>query len=74
MPGNCGVCPLRFKFAHSGSNTSKPLFANVRGFQLAGQNFLAREGEYNTLKVTSDGWRVLRGEVTPRLVQPKSRK
>jgi ATP-dependent DNA helicase RecQ len=42
--------------------------------QLVGQSLLAREGEYNTLKVTADGWRVLRGEVTPRLVQPKSRK
>lgn len=39
--------------------------------QLAAQNFLARAGEYNTLQVTPEGRRLLRGEVTPRLLRPR---
>ncbi len=38
--------------------------------QLASQHFLEREGEYNVLKLTEDGHRLLRGEVTPRLLRP----
>ena len=37
--------------------------------QLVGQGFLAKEGEYSTLRVTESGWSVLRGEdQTPRLL------
>jgi ATP-dependent DNA helicase RecQ len=39
--------------------------------QLVGQGLLEKFGEYNVLRVTSDGWRVLRGEVTPRLLKPR---
>jgi ATP-dependent DNA helicase RecQ len=38
--------------------------------QLVSQNFLAKMGEYNQLQVTPAGWRLLRGEVTPRLLRP----
>jgi ATP-dependent DNA helicase RecQ len=41
--------------------------------QLVGQGFLLREGDYNTLKITPDGWRLLKGEVAPRLLRPKRR-
>ena len=37
--------------------------------QLIGQGYLVRDGEYQTLRVTDDGRRVLRGEVTPRLAR-----
>jgi ATP-dependent DNA helicase RecQ len=37
--------------------------------QLAGQGFLQRTGEYNVLTVTAEGRRVLKGEITPRLLQ-----
>jgi ATP-dependent DNA helicase RecQ len=38
--------------------------------QLVTQEFLVKVGEYNLLQVTPEGWRVLRGEVTPRLLRP----
>lgn len=38
--------------------------------QLAGQGALEREGEYNVLRVTEKGWRVLRGEEKPTLLSP----
>ena len=41
--------------------------------QLISQHFLAKEGEYNVLKVTAEGRRLLRGEVTPRLLRPAKR-
>jgi ATP-dependent DNA helicase RecQ len=41
--------------------------------QLAGQGFLDKSGEYNVLKITPPGRRVLRGELTPRLLRPAKR-
>ncbi|MGD9676656.1 MAG: DNA helicase RecQ, partial [Candidatus Bipolaricaulia bacterium] len=41
--------------------------------QLAGQGYLAKVGEYNTLSITPSGRRVLRGEETPRLLKPAVR-
>ena len=42
--------------------------------QLAAQGCIQKTGEYNVLKVIEKGWRVLRGEDTPRLLKPvKSR-
>jgi ATP-dependent DNA helicase RecQ len=38
--------------------------------QLVGQDFLAKAGEYNVLRVTPEGRRLLKGEVTPRLLRP----
>lgn len=38
--------------------------------QLVSQEFLAKIGEYNQLQVTPAGWRLLKGEVTPRLLRP----
>ncbi|MBX3438848.1 MAG: RecQ family ATP-dependent DNA helicase, partial [Planctomycetaceae bacterium] len=38
--------------------------------QLIQQGFLTKEGEFNVLKITDDGRRLLRGEVTPRLLRP----
>ncbi len=38
--------------------------------QLVGQKFLRKEGEYNLLKITDDGWKLLRGEATPKLLKP----
>lgn len=38
--------------------------------QLVGQEFLKKEGEYNILKITDHGWRLLRGEATPKLLKP----
>ena len=38
--------------------------------QLVSQDFLAKVGEYNVLNVTPEGRRLLRGEVTPRLLRP----
>ncbi len=38
--------------------------------QLVSQGFLVKVGEYNVLHVTEDGRRLLRGEVTPRLLKP----
>jgi len=39
--------------------------------QLVGQDYLQKSGEYNVLKLTAEGARLLRGEVTPRLLKPK---
>lgn len=49
---------------------------NVRDWveQLTSQGYLERVGEYNVLHVTPVGWQVLRGEVTPRLLKPATRK
>ena len=41
--------------------------------QLAGQGYLDKTGEYNVLSVTPEGYRVLKSEVTPRLLQPAQR-
>jgi ATP-dependent DNA helicase RecQ len=41
--------------------------------QLVGQGFLLREGDFNTLKITPEGWRLLKGEVAPKLLRPKRR-
>ena len=38
--------------------------------QLAGQEYLEKVGEYNVLGITEKGWRVLKGEGTPRLLKP----
>lgn len=42
--------------------------------QLVGQGCLVKDGEYHTLKVTPHGRQVLRGEATPRLLQPTKKK
>lgn len=42
--------------------------------QLTGQGFLAKEGEYRVLRVTPSGRRLLKGEETPRLLQPSKTK
>jgi len=49
--------------------------STVRGWidQLAGQGLLERVGEFSTLQVTDEGWKVLRGEATPRLSQPAAK-
>lgn len=38
--------------------------------QLVGQNFLEKEGEFQTLQVTAEGRRLLKSEVAPRLLRP----
>lgn len=38
--------------------------------QLIGQGFAEKTGDYNVLRVTAEGRRVLKGEVTPRLLRP----
>lgn len=38
--------------------------------QLVGQEFLKKEGEYSLLKITDNGWKLLRGEATPKLLRP----
>jgi ATP-dependent DNA helicase RecQ len=38
--------------------------------QLVDQGFLEKTGEYATLRATDDGWRLLRGERRPQLLQP----
>ena len=40
--------------------------------QLVGQGYLTRTEDHNRLTITSRGWRALRGEKTPRLLQPVS--
>ena len=49
---------------------------NVRDWieQLVGQRFLLKEGAYNQLKVTEEGWKILRGETSPRLLKSKAAK
>jgi ATP-dependent DNA helicase RecQ len=48
---------------------------SVRGWidQLVSQQFLNRTGEYSLLQLTPAGWRVLRGEITPRLLRPPTK-
>jgi ATP-dependent DNA helicase RecQ len=41
--------------------------------QLAAQGYLQKRGEYNVLKLTPKGWRLLRGEETPQLLKPARR-
>lgn len=45
---------------------------SIRGWieQLVGQGFMEKNGEFQVLKLTPAGWRVLRGELTPRLLKP----
>jgi len=38
--------------------------------QLVTQDYIKKTGEYNVLKVTEKGWRLLKGEETPRLLRP----
>ena len=40
--------------------------------QLVGQGVLAKEGEYDVLRITDRGRRVLRGQETPRLLKPSA--
>ncbi len=42
--------------------------------QLCGQDYITREGEYRVLKVTPSGREVLRGQQTPKLLQPAAGK
>jgi ATP-dependent DNA helicase RecQ len=42
--------------------------------QLVSQAFLRKTGDYNVLQITEAGWRVLRGELTPRLLKPAAQK
>jgi ATP-dependent DNA helicase RecQ len=42
--------------------------------QLAAQGFLEKSGEFNLLRVTDAGWRLLRGELLPRLLKPAARR
>ncbi len=49
---------------------------NVREWieQLVTQQYIRKAGEYHTLAVTQKGWRVLKGEETPRLIKyPRKR-
>jgi ATP-dependent DNA helicase RecQ len=48
---------------------------SVRGWidQLLSQGFLQKSGEYNVLQLTLEGRRVLRGELTPRLLKPPTK-
>jgi len=41
--------------------------------QLVGQGHLEKRGEYNVLRITDRGWRVIRGDETPRLLRPAER-
>jgi len=38
--------------------------------QLLGQDYIEKTGEYNVLTLTQKGWRLLKGEETPRLLSP----
>jgi ATP-dependent DNA helicase RecQ len=38
--------------------------------QLVGQGFLGKDGEYHTVSVTEEGWRLLKGELVPKLLTP----
>ena len=42
--------------------------------QLGSQGFLERVGEFNTLKVTDNGWKLLKGQATARLLKPSINK
>lgn len=39
--------------------------------QLVAQGFLEKYGEFNLIKLTDEGMKLLRGEVTPRLLKPR---
>jgi ATP-dependent DNA helicase RecQ len=39
--------------------------------QLIQQQHLAKEGEYDVLKIQPSGWQVLKGEITPKLLRPQ---
>lgn len=39
--------------------------------QLASQGYLSKEGEFQVLKVTDAGWKLLKGERKPRLLKPR---
>ena len=41
--------------------------------QLGSQGYLERSGEYHTLKVTDEGWKLLKGQATPRLLKPSKK-
>ena len=49
---------------------------DIRGWieQLVGQGFLSREGEFQVLQLTLEGRKVLKGDVTPRLLRPTEKK
>lgn len=38
--------------------------------QLVGQGYLEKVGDYHVLNLTAEGWQLLRGEATPRLLKP----
>jgi ATP-dependent DNA helicase RecQ len=42
--------------------------------QLVTQDYIKKTGEYNVLNVTEKGWRVLKGEETPRLLRPAKKR
>ena len=42
--------------------------------QLSSQGFIERVGEYNTLNVTPDGWKLLKGQAEVRLLKPSKKK
>lgn len=42
--------------------------------ELADQGFLARDGEYQVLKITPEGFRLLKGDASPRLRAPEPRR
>jgi len=50
-------------------------YGQVRNWieQLIGQGYLIKDGEFNVLKITEKGWKLLRGEETPKLVKPSKR-
>jgi ATP-dependent DNA helicase RecQ len=55
---------------------SEQTIKSIRGWidQLQSQGFIDRSGEYSTLSLSKSGWKVLRGETTPRLLQPADTK
>jgi ATP-dependent DNA helicase RecQ len=48
-------------------------YSNVRDWieQLVGQGYLQKEGEYQVLRLTNEGLKLLRGQATPMLTRPK---
>ena len=48
----------------------------VRGWieQLIAQEYIRKEEEYGVLSVSESGWRVMRGDETPRLLEPPKKK
>ena len=42
--------------------------------QLGSQGFIQRVGEYNTLCVTTEGWKLLKGQASVRLLKPSKKK